>query len=144
VYSNNFGGDDSPNTGQTWAQFVALTGSTPIDFASLDLDGGTKTNTQVMDTTNFDVNGTVYSPTPAVPEPGSLGLMLCLFAVLGVAGAVLAAQAGSLVRRWLARTAEGVKWTPGCPPAPLKYREGIACRRRLTNLAWCWTRTTTR
>jgi len=87
VYSNDFGGDNSPNTGQTWAQFVALTGSTPIDFVSLDLDGGF-TGNQVMDTTQFDVNGTVYSPS-AVPEPGSLGLMLFLFAVLGVAGPFL-------------------------------------------------------
>src|SRR5579872_3906305 len=87
VYSNDFGGDNSPNTGQTWAQFVALTGSTGIDFISLDLDGGF-TGNQVMDTTQFDVNGTVYSPS-AVPEPGSLGLMLFLFAVLGVAGPFL-------------------------------------------------------
>lgn len=88
VYSNNFGGDNNPNTGQTWSQFVGLAGSTQIDFISLDLDGGF-TGNQVMDTANFDVNGTVYSPAAAVPEPGSLSLMLCLFAVLGVVGPFL-------------------------------------------------------
>jgi hypothetical protein len=86
VYSDDFGGDDNPNTGQTWAQFVAAAGSTQIDFVSLDLDGGF-TGNQVMDTTNFDINGVVYAPS-AVPEPGGLGLLLCAFAVLGGAGLI--------------------------------------------------------
>jgi hypothetical protein len=85
VYSNGFGGFGNGNTGQTWAQFVASVGTVDIGYISLDLDGGF-TGDQVMDTTNFDVNGTVYAPPAAVPEPGSFGLMLCLFAVLGIMG----------------------------------------------------------
>ena len=85
VYSNDFGGDNSPNTGQTWAQFVAAAGGTQIAFVSLDLDGGF-TGNQVMDT-NFDINGVVYAPS-AVPEPGSLGLLLCALSVLGGAGLI--------------------------------------------------------
>lgn len=85
VYSNGFGGFGNGNTGQTWAQFVASVGTVDIGYISLDLDGGF-TGNQVMDTTNFDVNGTLYTPPTAVPEPGSLGLMLCLFAVLGIVG----------------------------------------------------------
>jgi len=84
VYSDGFGGYGTGNTGQTWAQFLADPGvaTTQIGYISLDLDGGF-TGSQVMDTTNFDINGTVYSPSPAVPEPGSAGLLLCVLAVLG-------------------------------------------------------------
>lgn len=84
VYSNDFGGVNSPNTGQTWAQFLALTGSTQIDYVSLDLDGGF-TGNQVMDVTNFDVNGTVYAPS-AVSEPASAGLTLAALATSLAAG----------------------------------------------------------
>lgn len=74
VYSDDFGGDNNPNFGQTWAQFVALTGGTQIDYISVDLDGGwAAAGNQVMDLTDFDVNGTVYAPS-AVPEPASAGL----------------------------------------------------------------------
>ena len=83
VYSNDFGGDNSPNTGQTWAQFVALTGGTAIDYVSLDLDGGF-TGNQVMDTTDFNINGTIYAPSSAVPEPGSIGLIACAFGMFAV------------------------------------------------------------
>jgi hypothetical protein len=84
VYSDDFGGDDSPNTGQTWAQFVAAVGTTQIDYVSLDLDGGF-TGSQVMDVTGFEVNGTVYAPS-AVPEPGSAGLTLAAFMTFVAAG----------------------------------------------------------
>ncbi|HEX5228900.1 MAG TPA: hypothetical protein VFW44_14375 [Bryobacteraceae bacterium] len=86
VYSNGFGGDSNPNTGVTWAQFVALTGGTNISYITLDLDGGTPTNNQVMDTTNFDVNGTIYVPTAATPEPRDISLALC---GIGLAGLIL-------------------------------------------------------
>ena len=84
VYSNGFGGDNSSNTGQTWAQFVANDGTTAIGYISIDLDGGF-TGNQVMDMTNFDINGVVYTP---APEPGTLGLLLCAFAVLGGVGLI--------------------------------------------------------
>ena len=86
VYSNGFGGDNSSNTGQTWAQFVANDGTTAIGYITVDLDGGF-TGNQVMDTTNFDINGVVYAPS-AVPEPGSLGLLLCALSVLAGAGLI--------------------------------------------------------
>lgn len=70
MYSNDFGGDNSPNTGQTWAQFVAAAGSTQIADIYLDLDGGF-TGNQVMDVGSFDVNGTNY----AAPEPATFALM---------------------------------------------------------------------
>jgi len=86
VYSNGFGGDNSSNTGQTWAQFVANDGGTAIGYITVDLDAGF-TGNQVMDMTDFDINGVVYAPS-AVPEPGSLGLLLCAFSVLGGAGLI--------------------------------------------------------
>lgn len=70
VYSDDFGGDNSPNTGQTWAEFVAAAGTTQIADISLDLDGGF-TGYQQMDTTDFDINGTIY----AAPEPAAFALM---------------------------------------------------------------------
>jgi hypothetical protein len=73
VYSNGFGGLNSPNTGMTWAQFSALTGGTQIGFISLDLDGGWA-QTQVMQVNNFQINGTTYNPT-SVPEPVSMFLL---------------------------------------------------------------------
>jgi hypothetical protein len=88
VYSNGFGGYGNGNTGQTWAQFLADPGvaTTQIGYISLDLDGGF-VNSQVMDTTDFDVNGTIYQPSAsAVPEPAGLGLMACVLAALAGAG----------------------------------------------------------
>ena len=78
VYSNGFGGYGNGNTGQTWAEFLADPGvsSTQIAYISLDLDGGF-TGNQVMDTTNFDINGTTYSPSSATPEPAALALSGC-------------------------------------------------------------------
>jgi hypothetical protein len=73
VYSNGFGGLNSPNTGMTWAQFSALTGGTQIGFVSLDLDGGWL-QTQQMQVNNFQINGTTYNPA-SVPEPVSMILL---------------------------------------------------------------------
>jgi hypothetical protein len=93
VYSNGFGGDNTPNTGQTWAQFLASDGvaTTDIGYISIDLDGGFgATGSQVMDTTDFDINGVTYAPSASsVPEPRTLGMMLPLFAVLAGAGLFL-------------------------------------------------------
>jgi hypothetical protein len=79
VYVNGFGGQNTPNTGETFGQFVAALGSTPISFITLDLDGGF-TGTQQMITDHFTVNGAVYDAA-ATPEPASLTLLS-----LGVAG----------------------------------------------------------
>ena len=67
VYSNGFGGYGDGNTGQTWGQFLADpgVGTTPIGYITIDLDAGSFTSTQVMDTTDFDVNGAIYAPEPA-------------------------------------------------------------------------------
>ncbi|MGA2212999.1 MAG: hypothetical protein ABSH31_06960 [Bryobacteraceae bacterium] len=93
VYSNGFGGYGTGNTGQTWAQFLADpgVGATQIGFISIDLDGGFgQSGSQVMDTTNFDINGVTYKPSVStVPEPTQLGLMLPLFAMLGGTGLFL-------------------------------------------------------
>jgi hypothetical protein len=90
VYSNGFGGDNTPNTGQTWSEFLASDGvaSTQIGFISIDLDGGGgNLGSQVMDTTDFDINGVTYTPSASsVPEPATLGMMLPLFAGFAVAG----------------------------------------------------------
>ena len=40
VYNNGFGGQNTSNTGETWAQFIAAVGSTDVGFISLDLDSG--------------------------------------------------------------------------------------------------------
>jgi hypothetical protein len=81
VYSNGFGGLNSPNTGMTWAQFVAATGGTQIGFVSLDLDGGWLA-TQQMQVNNFQINGTTYNPT-SVPEPASMFLLGSGLVVVG-------------------------------------------------------------
>lgn len=76
VYVNGFGGQSTPNTGETWDAFVAALGSTDISFISLDLDAGSFTSPQEMLVSNFTVNNEVDTPVPtAVPEPGSLSLL---------------------------------------------------------------------
>jgi hypothetical protein len=74
VYSNGFDGLNTPNTGETWAQFVTDVGANAqISFVSLDLDGGF-TGTQQMDVDNFTVNSAVYDAA-AAPEPGTFVLL---------------------------------------------------------------------
>lgn len=82
VYSNGFGGDNNPNTGVTWAQFLATgsVSSTQIADVSLDVDGGF-TGTQVLDVAGFTVNDQTYAPTP---EPSTLVLLGS--GILGLAG----------------------------------------------------------
>jgi hypothetical protein len=76
VYSNGFGGLNSPNVGMTWAEFVAATSTTQIGFIVVDLDGGFA-QTQQMQMNNFQINETIYNPSvPAsVPEPASMILL---------------------------------------------------------------------
>lgn len=84
VYVNGFGGQSTPNFGETWQTFVTDHGSALLSFITLDLDGGF-TGTQVMDVDNFTVNREVFDATAPVPEPGTLALLglplagLCVF-----------------------------------------------------------------
>ena len=82
VYSNGFGGVNSPNTGMTWSQFVGLAGSTDLSYVTLDLDGGwaNSPNGQQMLVDNFTVNSQVFDA-GAVPEPTVWSML-----ILGVAG----------------------------------------------------------
>lgn len=83
VYVNGFDGINTPNTGITWAQFVAEAGSTDIGFISLDLDGGF-TGTQQMLVDSFTVNGAVLSnQAPPVPEPSAVILLFTMIALVG-------------------------------------------------------------
>jgi hypothetical protein len=76
VQNNGFGGGSTGADYETWSQFVASEGTTQIGYITIDLDGGF-TGNQVMDTTDFDVNGTVYTPQApsTIPEPASFGLI---------------------------------------------------------------------
>jgi len=84
VASNGFGGDNTPNTYTTWAQFVALNPNVAISYITYDLDGGF-TGTQSLETGNFQVNDNTYNPAGSpVPEPASL--LLLATGVLGASG----------------------------------------------------------
>jgi hypothetical protein len=75
VFVNGFGGQSTPNTGETWSAFVAALGSTAIDSIYLDLDGGF-TGAQELLVSNFTVNSQVDVPAAVttVPEPATLTL----------------------------------------------------------------------
>lgn len=77
MQNNGFGGGSTGESYETWNQFVAMDGGVQIGYITIDLDGGF-TGNQVMDTTDFDINNTVYTPTitPTVPEPRAGGLVL--------------------------------------------------------------------
>jgi len=75
VYVNGFGGQSTPNTGETWSAFVSALGSTDLSYIYLDLDGGTISNSQEMLVSSFTVNSEVDTPSPSsVPEPGTLAV----------------------------------------------------------------------
>jgi hypothetical protein len=78
VYSNGFGGLNTPNTGMTWASFVAAEGNVPLGYISVDLDGGWAAGTQVMLLNNININGKVYTaPAPVpLPEAAWTGLLI--------------------------------------------------------------------
>ena len=83
MQNNGFGGGSTGNSYETWSQFVTMEGSVPIGYITIDLDGGF-TGNQVMDTTAFDINGTIYSPGPAVPEPANAGLVTAALALAAI------------------------------------------------------------
>ena len=89
VYSNGFGGVNSPNTGKTWAQFVAEAGSTTLTYAFLDLDGGyTEDTAQHLLVNNFTVNGDVDAVAPAAtPLPAALPMLASGLGVFGFVAA---------------------------------------------------------
>jgi hypothetical protein len=74
VYVNGFGGQNTPNTGESWSTFVGALGSTDISYIYLDIDAGTFSGAQELLVSNFTVNGEVDAPASSVPEPGTLAL----------------------------------------------------------------------
>jgi hypothetical protein len=83
VYVNGFGGINTPNTGETWAQFVAQAGSTLISDITIDVDGGWATAPmQQALLNNFTVNDDV-AVAGAVPEPSTWAMLLLGFAGVG-------------------------------------------------------------
>jgi hypothetical protein len=85
VYSNGFNGQNTPNTGETFNQFVLDNGSAFISFITLDLDAGFYAVPQELLVSSFTVNSEVdvAAATTPVPEP----ITLSLFGA-GLAGAV--------------------------------------------------------
>lgn len=83
VASNGFGGLGNGNTYETWAQFVADSGTQLISYIFLDVDGGWSqaNNTQQALLNNFTVNDEVF--TPPVPEPSTWVMMILGFAGVG-------------------------------------------------------------
>lgn len=89
VYSNDFGGCNSPNTGMTWSAFLACASpASPIYTISVDEDGGWSQTggIQQTDVNNFTVNGQVdAAQAPAsVPEPASFALLSSGLLLAGV------------------------------------------------------------
>jgi hypothetical protein len=84
VYVNGFGGINSPNTGETWAQFQAQAGATLIADISVDVDGGLAMtpNVQQVLLNNFTMNGDVAAVT-GLPEPSTWAMMILGFAGIG-------------------------------------------------------------
>jgi hypothetical protein len=91
VYSNDFGGLNSPNTGLTWAAFIAAVGNAQVSGISLDLDAGWKAPQQMF-VDNFTVNGDVFDA-QATPEPGTASLL-----AMAAAGLTFAARRARSVR----------------------------------------------
>ena len=90
VQSNGFGGYNSGYPYITFADLVANAGLTNIQYATLDLDGGTFTNLpdgQRMLADNFPVNSNVFAAADvgAVPEASTWAMMLLGFGGIGVA-----------------------------------------------------------
>lgn len=87
VQNNGFGGGSTGASYETWNAFVASEPTVPIAYLTIDLDGGF-TGDQVMDVTDFDINGVIYTPTvtPTVPEPASLAPVSSGLALLAAAG----------------------------------------------------------
>jgi hypothetical protein len=70
VNPSGFGGDDAYDTCVSWASFLAaVPGDTPIYQITLYLDAGYQVGTQILDVSDFTVNGDVdVDPSP---EAGS-------------------------------------------------------------------------
>jgi PEP-CTERM motif-containing protein len=73
VALNGFGGQNTPNSFETYAQAEAAVGNTEIQYITVDLDGGF-TGTQQMLVDNFTVNDESFNA-QAVPEPASFSLI---------------------------------------------------------------------
>jgi hypothetical protein len=81
VYNNCFGGQCTPNTGETWAQFIAAAGTQTVGFISLDLDGGwTAAGDQELLIRSFTVNNETFT----TPLPAALPLFGSGMGLLGV------------------------------------------------------------
>jgi hypothetical protein len=83
VFVNGFGGINTPNTGETWAQFIAAAGGTLISDITIDVDGGwaSAPEGQQVLINNFTVNGDVA--VAPVPEPSTWAMMILGFAGVG-------------------------------------------------------------
>ena len=82
VYVNGFDGQSSPNSGETFAQFVADHGAAGISYITLDVDGGFSSTQQAL-INNFTVNGDVLAVTAAIPEASTWAMMMLGFCGVG-------------------------------------------------------------